>query len=161
MTAWMKVALEHIGTKEIKGPKHSSTIVGWLNRLGAWWDSDEVPWCGVYVAAVMALSGIPYPRLYMRAKEWLSWGKKISVPVYGCVVVFGRTGGGHVGFVVGLDKSGNLLVLGGNQNDEVNVRAFPVSRVLGYRIPTGFEYRLAKALRTYENGDVPLSRSEA
>ncbi len=31
--------------------------------------------------------------------------------------------------------SGNLLVLGGNQGDEVNIREFPLTRVTGYRWP--------------------------
>ena len=51
--------------------------------------------------------------------------------------MFSREGGGHVGFVVGRDATGNIMVLGGNQSDAVNVRAFPASRVTGYRWPTG------------------------
>ena len=54
---------------------------------------------------------------------------------YGCVVVFSRDGGGHVGFVVGLQQNGDLMVLGGNQSDAVNIRAFSRSRVSGYRWP--------------------------
>jgi hypothetical protein len=56
--------------------------------------------------------------------------------VPGCIVVFTREGGGHVGFVVGQDQQGNLLVLGGNQGDAVNVKAFPLARVSGYRWPS-------------------------
>ena len=51
----------------------------------------------------------------MRAKEYAFAGKRLTKPAYGCLVVFTRQGGGHVGFVVGKDKAGNLLVLGGNQ----------------------------------------------
>jgi hypothetical protein len=53
----------------------------------------------------------------------------------GCIVTFTRQGGGHVGFVVGQDKLGNLLVLGGNQGDEVNVRTFPSGRATSFRWP--------------------------
>ena len=42
---------------------------------------------------------------------------------------------GHVGFVVGEDQHGNLMVLGGNQGDEVNIKPFSPSRVLAYRWP--------------------------
>lgn len=59
-------------------------------------------------------------------------------PAYGCVVVFSREGGGHVGFVVGRDKNGNLMVLGGNQGDAVSIRPFPVSRVTCYRWPSAY-----------------------
>lgn len=154
-------ARSYVGVKEIKGPKHNNIIIGWLDRLGAWWSNDETPWCGVFMGIVMLEEGQPYPTYYMRAKAWLEWGKRIPAPVYGCVVIFGRNGGGHVGFVVGQDTKGRLLVLGGNQADEVNVRAFPVSRVLGYRIPREFDYSQSKALPVYQEGVIPMSTSEA
>lgn len=53
----------------------------------------------------------------------------------GLLLFFERVGGGHVGFVVGKDKLGNILVLGGNQGDAVNIKAFPAYRVAGYRWP--------------------------
>ena len=56
-------------------------------------------------------------------------------PAYGCIVVFERQGGGHVGFVVGQDKQGNLMVLGGNQGDAVNIKPFAKSRVIAYLWP--------------------------
>lgn len=161
MSTWLAVASEFLGTREIKGPKHSSTITGWLDKLGAWWRDDETPWCGVFVAFIMQLTGIAYPTYYMRAKSWLDWGQKIKVPVYGCIAVFDRKGGGHVGFVVGRDEKGNLLILGGNQGDEVNIRAFPSNRVLGYRLPPKFDYRLAKAVPVYPVGVIPMTRGEA
>ncbi len=39
---------------------------------------------------------------------------------------------GHVGFFAGVEEK-SVLVLGGNQSDEVNVSPFPVARVLGVR----------------------------
>jgi uncharacterized protein (TIGR02594 family) len=132
---WFKTAYALIGTREIKGPKHSSTIVGWLDKLGAWWRDDETPWCGVFVAAVLAEHGYSVPRYYMRAKAWLDWGAPVNKPVLGCVAVFDRKGGGHVGFVVGVRSDGLLWVLGGNQGDAVNVALFLPSRVRGYRVP--------------------------
>ena len=72
------------------------------------------------------------------AKNWLQWGQELKSPVDGCVVVFTREGGGHVGFVTGEDVNGNLLVLGGNQSNEVNIKSFAKSRVTGYRYPEGY-----------------------
>ena len=60
-------------------------------------------------------------------------------PAVGSIVVFERGSGGHIGFVVGRDYNDNLLVLGGNQSNAVNVRSFPRSRVLGYRWPEGYQ----------------------
>jgi uncharacterized protein (TIGR02594 family) len=72
-------------------------------------------------------------------RSWLNYGKPLSKPVLGCIVVFWRgskTGwSGHVGLVVGLDKAGNLMVLGGNQGDMVSIKPFGKERVLGYRWP--------------------------
>jgi len=39
---------------------------------------------------------------------------------------------GHVGFFAGV-SGGSILVLGGNQSDAVNVKAFPADSVLGIR----------------------------
>lgn len=65
-----------------------------------------------------------------------SW-RALAAPALGCVVVFEREGGGHVGFLVGRTPGGLLLVLGGNQGNQVNVRAFEKHRVVGYRWPAG------------------------
>lgn len=134
---WLRVAFRYDGLKEVPGPKHSPTISKWLTKLGAWWKDDETPWCGVFVAAVMEEAHFEYPALYMRAKSWLSWGQRIARPTLGCVVIFDRAGGGHVGFVVGITKNGDLWVLGGNQRNAVNISLFHPRRTLGYRIPPG------------------------
>lgn len=137
MAAWVEIARKYIGTREAKGAAHNPVIVRWLTQLGAWWRDDETPWCGTFVAAVMREAGIEPPRAWYRAKGWLDWGVSFATPAVGMVVVFERTGGGHVGLVVGKTPAGYLLVLGGNQGDEVNVRAFDPARVIGYRWPAG------------------------
>jgi uncharacterized protein (TIGR02594 family) len=83
----------------------------------------------------MQQTGLSYPRAYYRAKAWLGWGVPIDRPAVGAVVVFDRSGGGHVGLIVGVDELGRLLVLGANQSDSVRVSPFSVGRVLGYRWP--------------------------
>jgi hypothetical protein len=39
--------------------------------------------------------------------------------------------------VVGRDQHGNLMCLGGNQSDAVNIKPFPVTRPLSFRWPAG------------------------
>jgi hypothetical protein len=46
---------------------------------------------------------------------------------------------GHIVVVVGRDKSGFLLGLGGNQDDAVNIRSVAVARPLSFRWPNGVE----------------------
>jgi uncharacterized protein (TIGR02594 family) len=136
---WLQRARQDIGLREIPGKQHAPTIVRWLTELGAWWRDDETPWCGVAVAAWMRDCGLPIPKHWYRAKDWLNWGAPLDYAIPGCVVVFGRNGGGHVGLCVGqtADLPPRLLILGGNQGNEVNVRAFPRERVIGYRWPIG------------------------
>lgn len=132
---WIEEARTFLGLKEIKGPKHAQAILDmWkaIKRGGI--KDDETPWCAAFVGACLERVGIQSTR-FESAKSYLKWGEKLDRPVPGCVVVFTRDGGGHVGFVVGKTPSGNLLVLGGNQGDEVNIREFPLTRVTGYRWP--------------------------
>lgn len=92
--------------------------------------------CAAFAGAMLERVGIRSTR-FEGAKSYLEWGNPIGNAVYGCIVVFTREGGGHVGFVVGKTKEGELLVLGGNQSDAVNVRTFTPARVSGYRWPKG------------------------
>jgi uncharacterized protein (TIGR02594 family) len=142
----MVEARKHIGLKEVKGAGTNLTIKYWLSNLRAWWSSDEVPWCGVFAAHCIKSAGYPLPKHWYRAKDWLNWGVDVGWPCYGCVVIFERKGGGHVGFVVGKDKTGRLMVLGGNQGDAVNVMPFDTARAVGYRMPVGVLSRITLPL---------------
>jgi uncharacterized protein (TIGR02594 family) len=135
--AWLVEARKLVGLKEIKGPQHAPEILQmWRDIKRGGIKDDETPWCAAFVGAMLERAGIRSSR-FESARSYLDWGQVISEPVLGCVVVFSRQGGGHVGFCVGRDNGGNLLILGGNQADAVNVRVFPVYRVTGYRWPTG------------------------
>ena len=134
---WLTEARRHLGVAEITGPRHSPVIQSWLHKLRAWWVDDETPWCGVFVAACMYSSGFKLPKFWMRAKAWADWGTRLIAPAPGCIVVFERQGGGHVGFVVGRTVTGQLLVLGGNQGNRVSEMAFDPHRVIAYVWPPG------------------------
>lgn len=156
---WIVEAEKWIGRNEIPGAATADFITKALVYTGAWWRDDETPWCGVGAGACMKLAGQPIPKAFYRAKAWLDWGVKLSRPVYGCVVVFTRTGGGHVGFVVGMDEKGRLLVLGGNQGNKVSIAPFDMARVAGYRMPVGDQFTYEK-LPVLSNNEI-TSRNEA
>lgn len=158
MTPWLNVARRHLGLAETPGKDTTPAIRRWLIQLGAWWSDDETPWCGVFCAAVMRECGLPVPKAWYRAQAWLLWGIPLDEPAEGCIVVFGRKGGGHVGFVVGRDARGNLLVLGGNQSNRVTIAPFDPARVLGYRWPDPQHQR--RPLATLASTG-PLSTNEA
>ncbi len=135
---WMKIADSFIGLHEIVGPKHNKIILWWLEKLNAWWRNDEAPWCGVFVAHCIKEAGLPYPKLYMRAKSWVEYGSLLRRDrlAPGAILVFDRAGGGHVGFYVGED-AGFYYVLGGNQSNAVNVMKLGKSRLVASRWPKG------------------------
>jgi len=142
--AWLAAARGYIGTKEIPGKDTTPTIQRWLRALRAWWNDDETPWCGTAVAAWMLEAGIQQlPVHWYRAKGWIGWGIPLQQPVVGCVVVFERDGGGHVGLVVGVDRAGRRMGLGGNQGNRVCVAPFDRSRVIGYQWPAGQDILMA------------------
>lgn len=134
---WILEASKHMGLKEIPGTKHNPTIVGWLQKLKAWWSDDETPWCGVFVAHCFRECKIELPKNWMRALAWADWGVRLDKPIPGCVVTFSRQGGGHVGFLVGETPDGFLAILGGNQGNAVTVAKFARSRVHSYQWPAG------------------------
>lgn len=132
---WVKAARKLIGTREVKGAKHNNVILRmWqLIKRGGIKD-DETPWCAAFVGSCLEQVGIKSSR-YESAASYLGWGVKLTEPEYGALAVFTRDGGGHVGFIVGKDFAGRLLILGGNQGDEVNIKPFDKKRVAGYRWP--------------------------
>jgi uncharacterized protein (TIGR02594 family) len=135
---WVDEGRKLIGLAEIKGAHHAPQILkmwGDIKRSGI--KDDETPWCAAFVGAMLERVGIVSSR-FESAKSYLTWGAQLAAPCEGCIVVFSRDGGGHVGFVIGQSVGGDLLVLGGNQADAVNIRAFPRSRVTGYRWPIGW-----------------------
>lgn len=134
---WIGQARKLIGLRETKGSDHTPEIVAmWREIRRGGIRDDETPWCAAFVGSMLERAGVESSR-FEGAKSYLTWGIRLAEPVYGCVVVFSRAGGGHVGFVVGQDHAGNLLVLGGNQGDEVSIRTFARDRVVGYRWPVG------------------------
>lgn len=160
--AWLNYAFEQIGIDEVK---NADVVKQWIKGIGDQWFTENfnpstVPWCGGFVAHCMRAQGIQIPKLWMRAKEWANWGIRITSPVVGCVVVFERKGGGHVGFVVGKTEAGELIVLGGNQGNCVCLAKFGMDRVVGYFWPSviPLSQGLQLATMTLEGG---LSLNEA
>jgi len=132
---WLTIARSHIGLKETPGKTHTKQILDWIKGLGGWFTDDETPWCGTFVAHCIKKAGLPdIPKNWYRAREWEGWGVA-SPPRVGAIVVFSRTGGGHVGFLVGENKD-NYYVLGGNQSNMVNITPIAKARSTSVRWPS-------------------------
>lgn len=161
---WLTRARAYVGLAEVPGKKHNATILKWWKAIKAAIVDDETAWCAAFVGGVLEEAGIKSSRS-ASARSYLTHGSKIEKPAVGCIVVFWRGSkegwSGHVGFVVGRDQNGNLMVLGGNQGDKVSIKPFGKDRILGYRWPTGLaplDYRYNLPLYT---SDGKLSTNEA
>ena len=160
---WLTVARKYIGTREIPGDKNNPVIVRWWRMIKSALSRDADPWCAAYVGGVLEEAGIRSTRK-ANARSYLTHGTPLNAPALGCVVVFARGSNGwsgHVGFVVGVNRAGHLMVLGGNQNDMVRISAFNRDRVLGYRWPTGLSPRPDRYTLPLLASDGTLSTNEA
>jgi uncharacterized protein (TIGR02594 family) len=134
---YLSYARSFIGQREIGATNKAPFIFSMAQKLNVLWLYGQ-PWCGMFVADCLTQFNYKIPKHFYRAKAWLDYGVEIKEPCLGCIVIFGRQGGGHVGFVVGINHAGHLLVLGGNQKNMVRIDPFDKARVLGYRLPTGY-----------------------
>lgn len=160
---WLTMARRDLGVIETPGKGTTPAIRRWLIQLGAWWRDDETPWCGVALAHWLQDVDVTIPKHYYRARAWLDWGTTLTAPTLGCIVVFERGGGGHVGLVVGRTSVfDDLLVLGGNQGNRVSIAAFQRERVLGYRWPLEPQPdQVQEALLPIRAETLPISTNEA
>ena len=127
-------ALKLLGTKEVLGKENNPKILAWADDLGLkQYNSDEIPWCGLFMAYVCHKAGKPVIKDGLRARNWLNWGVKEIVAMLGDVLVFERGAvNGHVGIYVGEDAK-CYHVLGGNQGDEVSIKKIVKTRCIGIR----------------------------
>ena len=140
-----ELAQRFVGTKEISGKVANSQILAMLQLDDSSVQDDEVPWCSAFVNYISWLLRLPRSKS-LAARSWLSIGSSVSIENAESgfdIVVLKRGGGdqpgpevlhalGHVGFFAGYEGD-QVLVLGGNQSDSVNITRFPVDRVLGIR----------------------------
>lgn len=138
---WLAWAREQKGIHE---RRDASTVLSWLQEFAGWVTSPSTAWCGAFMGMAIGqtLPDEPIPSNPLGARQWLKFGREMREPVPGAVTVFWRGSPndwrGHVGIVVGRDQRNNLMILGGNQGDTVNIRPFARNRLLGFRWPKDY-----------------------
>lgn len=137
---FIKTALKEVGTHEIKGIKNNPKVIEYHSATGGY-SNDEVPWCGSFISWCLKQNNIPRVKIGERALSWLNFGIS-STPMLGAIAVKTRKGGGHVCFVLGRNKEGDLYCLGGNQNDEVNISLYKKEVFTDFRILKDYSYTL-------------------
>jgi len=141
--AWMAVAEAEKGIHEIPGEENEPRVLEYFTATGnLGWSArskDETPWCSAFANWCLKQAGYEGTS-HAAARSWLNWGQEIESPRRGCIVVFTREGGGHVGFYLEETET-EIKVLGGNQQNketllfEISEKYYPKSDWLGYRIP--------------------------
>lgn len=132
LTEFLKV----FGVAERPGAKSNPEILRWAREVGLArvYAGDHVAWCGLAMAYVAGQAGWETaPRgNALWALNWAHWGAEADRPMLGDVLVYKRAGGGHVGLYVGEDAEA-FHTLGGNQDNEVNIRRKPRNRLVAVR----------------------------
>ena len=135
---WVAQARTKIGEKEIPGSKHNPWIVSNWQRLGAkWFNDDETPWCGNFIAWALDAAGLPYPKEFPRAASFSTYGTACAAQL-GAIGVKARAGGNHVFIIVGQTPDKMFYkALGGNQSNAVNIMDIRKVDVDAIRWPPG------------------------
>ena len=128
-------AFAYYGLKEIQ----DRNIISQLMDV----DPVTTEWCAAFVNMVLKQNYYPtsnevsnYP---LMARSFLEWGNPVNKPKQGDVVIFTRGNSnwqGHVGFYVStkvVNGKKHYSVLGGNQDDAVSIKQYPISDLLGIR----------------------------
>lgn len=127
-------ALKLFGTLEAPGNSDNPIIMSWAQELGLAqiYSDDAIPWCGLFMAVVAKRAGKVIPSLPLWARSWATWGMASPKAELGDVLVFARSGGGHVALYVGEDDM-CYHCLGGNQGDAVSIARVEKSRCIAVR----------------------------
>jgi uncharacterized protein (TIGR02594 family) len=135
---WLLEGLKWMNTEEAPGAADNPDILEWARAEGGAiaesYHSDSIPWCALYANMVLTKVGLQGTET-LWALDWSDWGTRLPGPAVGAFAPMKRQGGGHIAIVVGRDQHGNLMCLGGNQSDAVNIKPFPATRPLSFRWP--------------------------
>jgi len=142
---WVE-ARKHYGLLEITGKESNPNILVWAKEAGVsgWYTNDDIPWCGLFVGICVLRAG--YEMIgskLLAALEWSKWGVGIEKgkEEFSDILVFKRSGGGHVGFYCGENEQA-FLVYGGNQSNAVSLAWIKKNRLVACRRP-GFKNKPA------------------
>lgn len=129
-------ALREYGTIETPGRANNTKIMGWANEtdLKNVYTADSVPWCGLFMAVVAKRANYSAPKNPLWALNWAKFGTEAGQPSLGDILTFTRDGGGHVGLYIAEDRT-TYHVLGGNQQDSVNITRIDKKRLYRARRP--------------------------
>ena len=162
------IAQSYIGLSEGPGPADNPVIMEMYASVGHdWVEHDSVAWCAAFVGHCLERAGIRSARK-LTARSYLDWGVPVDVAEaqQGDIGVIPRGRSNWQGHVFFIDRIEGAWVwgLGGNQSNAVNIKRYPVSRLLGVRragnvvptvtMPVEMVQRRLKYLGYHEVGNI-------
>jgi uncharacterized protein (TIGR02594 family) len=131
------IARSYLGTTEGPGIEDNPAILEMYASIGQdWVEHDDVAWCAAFVGHCLERAGIKSTRR-LTARSYLSWGIPVDVfdAQHGDIGIISRGSASWQGHVFFIDRiEGNWVFgLGGNQSDAVNIKRYPVAKLLGVR----------------------------
>lgn len=161
---WFQEARRLIGVREVVGPGNQPKIIDWATKTGIDYKSDDIPWCGLFVAHCISSTLLeePLPANPLGARNWMKFGAPGKLAA-GAILVFwrGKKEGwqGHAGFYAGQDSAA-YHVLGGNQGDSVSITRIRRDRLLDIRWPATAPFTDGGPINLAD-GDTIFSNNEA
>lgn len=131
------IMADFYGLREVDGPSSNTEILKIINwAIPSATDDSKVAWCAISLSYMLDLYCGPFAPIKV-ARDFLKVGMKVDSPKFGDLVVYWRESvnswKGHVGIVVRVDDDGKIWTLGGNQDNQFNIKPYSDYRVLGYR----------------------------
>ncbi len=131
-----EIARGYIGTTEAR-PANNPTVMEMYASVGHdWVEHDSVAWCAAFVGHCLETAGIRSTRK-LTARSYLDWGIPVEIADAqpGDIGVIPRGSSSWQGHVFFIERIEGTWVwgLGGNQSDAVNVKRYPISKLLGVR----------------------------
>ena len=106
-----------------------------LQHYGEDAQGRRYPWCADFANRILSESGIKGTDSLL-ARSFLDIGIHTEIPEVGDIVVLWRVEKdsiyGHVGFYIA-DNHESIYILGGNQDEHVNIKAYPKWQLLDIR----------------------------
>ena len=136
MRAAYELARKELGTWEwAKGS--NPRVNAYFDDVGHPALHDDTAWCAAFVGAMLARAGLPHTGK-LTARSYLDWGRPVADEDAreGDLVIFWRGSPdgwqGHVGFFVRFEGD-HVVVVGGNQRNQVSEARYPRGQLLGFR----------------------------
>ena len=148
-TTLKDAAMLFIGTTEIKGTKHNKVILQFGKWAGInWYDKDEIPWCAVFVNAMLYLIGKGGTKSAL-AKSFLNIGKVVTLDEVkkdptNVVAIYHRGStakdiSGHVQIVIKVNNDNTIDFVTGNVSDTVKTINENLEQMLNEKLSDGIK----------------------